>query len=98
MGVRQRQTRSPKAAATRSEVHIALGAAVREFRTAAGLSQDALAERSDMHRTYIGGIERGERNVSFTNLRRLADALGVRVSEVVMRAEAIEHGRNSNGQ
>jgi transcriptional regulator with XRE-family HTH domain len=63
---------------------------VRQLRQAAGISQDALAARCDLHRTYVGGIERGERNVSFGNLVKLAGALGVRPSELLARAEALE--------
>ena len=54
------------------------------------MSQEALATRSSLHRTYVGGIERGERNVSFSNLLRLARALEVRPSELLIRAERIE--------
>lgn len=54
---------------------IALGQAVRQRRTALGLSQEELAHRAGLHRTYIGSLERGERNVAFLNLIRLADAL-----------------------
>jgi transcriptional regulator with XRE-family HTH domain len=54
------------------------------------MSQEALAARSVLHRTYVGGIERGERNVSFSNLLRLARALGVRPSELLTRAEGIQ--------
>jgi transcriptional regulator with XRE-family HTH domain len=42
-----------------------------------------------MHRSYIGGIERGERNVSYSNLLRLAKALDVAVAEIAERAESL---------
>ena len=76
--------------AQRSQAHIALGAAVRDLRARRGISQEALADLSGMHRTYLGGIERGRRNPSFTNIRRLADALEVRTSELMQRAEELE--------
>jgi transcriptional regulator with XRE-family HTH domain len=43
-----------------------------------------------MHRTYLGGIERGERNPSYTNIRRVAAALEVDASELLARAERLE--------
>jgi transcriptional regulator with XRE-family HTH domain len=67
--------------------HAALGQAVRELRRSVGISQESLADRSGMHRTYVGGIERGERNVSFANLLKLASTLGVRPSELLARYE-----------
>jgi transcriptional regulator with XRE-family HTH domain len=73
----------------RSPEHAALGRAIRELRLGDGTSQGDLADRSGLHRTYVGGIERGERNVSFGNLLRLADALGVRPSELLARAEKL---------
>ncbi|HTU85940.1 MAG TPA: helix-turn-helix transcriptional regulator [Solirubrobacteraceae bacterium] len=69
--------------------HEALGRAVRALRERAGLSQEQLAERCGLHRTYIGGIERGERNVSFSNLLKLARALDVQPSRLLADAEAL---------
>ncbi|WP_323370428.1 helix-turn-helix domain-containing protein [Burkholderia cepacia] len=46
----------------------------------ANISQEELAERCELHRTYIGGVERGERNISLVNIERIAIALGVEMS------------------
>jgi len=54
---------------------IAFGQAVRRARLALGMSQEMLAEEAEMHRTYIGSVERGERNVSLENIVHLARAL-----------------------
>jgi transcriptional regulator with XRE-family HTH domain len=53
------------------------GATVRKLREEQGLSQEAFADLCGLHRTYIGGIERGERNIGLLNLLRIAKALGV---------------------
>ena len=58
------------------------GRRVRELRTEKKLSQEALAMACDLDRTYIGGIERGERNVSLVNIQKIASALGVPVREL----------------
>jgi transcriptional regulator with XRE-family HTH domain len=71
----------------RSQAHVAFGRAVREARVERGISQEELAARSGMHRTYVGGVERGERNLSYTNLLRLAAALELTLSELQGRAE-----------
>ena len=73
--------------AQRSQAHVAFGRAVRVSRRDLGLSQEELADRSGMHRTYVGGIERGERNISYANMLRLADALGLPASQLLSRAE-----------
>lgn len=56
---------------------------VRAFRKAYGYSQEELAHRCDLHRTYIGSVEREERNVSLSTLEVLASALGVSVPELL---------------
>jgi transcriptional regulator with XRE-family HTH domain len=53
------------------------GQRVRTLREQAGLSQEALAAKAGIHRTYMGGVERGERNLCLKNIVRLAVALGV---------------------
>jgi transcriptional regulator with XRE-family HTH domain len=58
-------------------IKAAFGQRVRELRVKKGLSQEALALACDLDRTYIGGIERGERNVSLVNIQKIATALGV---------------------
>jgi predicted transcriptional regulator len=72
----------------------AFGAAVRAWREehAVGidgrpLSQEELASRAGVHRTYIGGVERGERNVSVVNIARIATALGTSPSVLLRDAE-----------
>jgi len=60
------------------------GHRVRELREARGLSQEELAFRARVHRTYLGGIERGERNPSLKNIAAIAEALGVTLSELFL--------------
>jgi transcriptional regulator with XRE-family HTH domain len=74
----------------RSPAHLALGQAVRELRIERGLSQEALGHEVGLDRTYVGGVERGERNPTFAALRALADGLEVPPSQLLARAERIE--------
>lgn len=60
----------------------ALGARVRELRKAAGYSQEDFALEVGLDRTYMGGVERGERNVAVLNLRKIAAGLGVAVGDL----------------
>lgn len=65
----------------------AFGLAVRRRRQQIGLSQNALAEIAGLHRTYVGGIERGERNVCLLNIHALAGALDTTASGLMQAAE-----------
>ena len=65
----------------------AFGAVVRETRLERGYSQEAFAERANLHRTYIGSIERGERNLALVNIRRIARALDLPMAELLGKAE-----------
>jgi transcriptional regulator with XRE-family HTH domain len=62
----------------------AFGSAVRARRLELSISQEGLADRSGLHRTYIGGVERGERNISLLNLLRLANALDYPASRLIV--------------
>lgn len=64
------------------EVLISFGKKVRELRNNQQLSQELLAEKSGLHRNYIGMVERGERNPSLINIDKLAKALNVSLSEL----------------
>lgn len=58
------------------------GTAVRVLREERGYSQEELAERANLHRNYVGGVERGERNVGLENIVKLARALSVRTKDL----------------
>jgi transcriptional regulator with XRE-family HTH domain len=60
-----------------------VGAAIREKRKSKGLSQEALAFEARLDRTYVGSVERGERNISVLNLVRIAEALDTTVASLV---------------
>jgi transcriptional regulator with XRE-family HTH domain len=57
-----------------------LGSQIRELRKSKGLSQEQLALKAEVDRSYVGGIERGERNVSFLTLVKIANCLGCDVA------------------
>jgi transcriptional regulator with XRE-family HTH domain len=61
----------------RADATTTFGNRVRALRERIGISQETLAARAGIHRTYIGGVERGERNISLKNIIRIAEALGV---------------------
>jgi transcriptional regulator with XRE-family HTH domain len=65
------------------ELRAKFAARLRKLRLELGLSQEEFADRCGMHRTYIGSIERGERNVSIDNVARIAESLGVPPSRLL---------------
>jgi transcriptional regulator with XRE-family HTH domain len=64
------------------DIRIRFGKALRRKRTKLGVSQEAFADMCQMDRTYIGGIERGERNVALVNIEKIAKTLGLKISEL----------------
>lgn len=69
---------------------IAFGKALRKNREAVAISQEELAARAGMNRTYVGDVERGERNVSIVNMQKLAKALKVNLSVIVAEMESLQ--------
>lgn len=65
----------------KKEVLIKFGRKVRDERMKLGLSQEELASRAGVHRTYIGMIERAEKNITLENIEKIAKALGIKISD-----------------
>lgn len=67
----------------RSTVIKCFGASVQKLRYGLGISQEELAERADLHRTYIADIERGARNPTLLTIKKLATGLGVSTADLL---------------
>ncbi len=65
------------------QILIQFGKRVREERDKKGLSQERLGQLAKVHRTYIGMIERAEKNITLTNMEKIARALGKKVNDLV---------------
>ena len=64
------------------DIRIRFGKAVRQKRAKLGVSQEAFADMCKLDRTYIGGIERGERNVGLVNIEKIAKTFGLSISQL----------------
>jgi transcriptional regulator with XRE-family HTH domain len=70
-----------------SSIRIQLGRVIRQLRSEAGYSQEGFADALGVHRNYMGTVERGETNSTISNLEKIAQGLGIRLSELLARAE-----------
>ena len=70
-----------------SDPRLLFGQAVRRLRLAKGISQEKLAELAGIHRTYIGDVERGKRNIALINMVRIAGALGMPLGQLIAEME-----------
>lgn len=68
---------------TKSEISVKFGNKVREERLKKGLSQEHLAHIADVHRTYIGMIERAEKNITLVNIEKIAKALEIKINDLL---------------
>jgi len=68
---------------SKKPILISFGKKVREERDKLGLSQEVLAVRARVHRTYIGMIERAEKNITLENIERIANALGIPLNNLM---------------
>lgn len=67
---------------SKQKILIDFGIKVRESRKKIGLSQEQLSFKADLHRTYIGMIERAEKNITLVNIEKIANALNVNIKEL----------------
>ena len=66
-----------------ADIKAEVGAKVRKLREKSGWSQEDLGFKAGLHRNYVGGVERGERNIAIVNIGKLAGALGVRPRDLL---------------
>lgn len=81
------------------QLQIVLGRRVRALRLKAGFSQESFADHCGLHRTYMGGVERGERNLTIQSVMTIAKGLGISMSELLSGIEKQvepQKGRDGN--
>ena len=75
---------------SKHEILNLFGENVRKYRRLLNISQEELAHRADLHRTYIGMIERAEKNITLVNIEKIANALEVKIEDL------LKHSNNGN--
>ena len=78
--------------------NLLLATRLRVLRAKLGWSQEELAERCGLHRTYIGAIERGERNVTLSTVHRIARAIGISSAELIAENWHVRDSERSSGK
>ena len=73
-----------------SKIQVSFGNIIRKIRLSKGISQESFADLCGLHRTYISDVELGKRNISIENIEKVANALGVRISEIFEEVEKNE--------
>jgi len=68
---------------TKKSISIKFGERVREIRVSKNLSQEQLADLANVHRTYIGMVERAEKNITLVNIEKIANGLNVNITELL---------------
>lgn len=77
-----RFSKNNKAKIVKKAILIKFGNKVKEIRLKQNISQEKLAEKANVHRTYIGMIERAERNITLVNIEKIANALGIQIADL----------------
>ncbi|WP_347175445.1 helix-turn-helix domain-containing protein [Polaribacter uvawellassae] len=75
---------------SKHEILNLFGENVRKFRRLLNLSQEELAHKADLHRTYIGMIERAEKNITLVNIEKIANALEVKIEDLLKISDGTE--------
>ena len=75
---------------SKHEILNLFGENVRKFRRLVNLSQEELAHKADLHRTYIGMIERAEKNITLVNIEKIANALEVKIEDLLKTSNGTE--------
>ena len=83
---------------SKQNILLYFGNKVREVRKERGLSQEELAHKANLHRTYIGMIERAEKNITLLNIEKIATALEISIQELLVYRDAKKFSKSKNGK
>jgi len=75
---------------SKKEILIKFGNRIRDIRMQRGLSQEQLAFKANLHRTYIGMIERAEKNITLENICKIAKALDIKIADLLRTVDSNE--------